>query len=134
MVFGKVWQQSFYKMKIGLCFVCLSIKDIPYREHFLCVVDQQSTAAGSSVASQGTSAGSAGPTFADVTKFIEEHQKPNTVKATARDVKKFTEWLYAEKFELRNIEDIEAPELNELLAQYLVFVKKEDGGDYHRAH
>lgn len=71
-----------------------------------------------------------GPTFEKVGEFIQQQKKVNTIKATDRDLRKVTDWLYREKFELRALEEIEAPELNELLSQFFIFVKKLDGNEY----
>ena len=70
------------------------------------------------------------PSMAKVLKFCEDQEKINTRKATNRDVKHFSDWLLSTKFVLLDLHEIPPEELNELLAQYLVFVRKSDGSEY----
>lgn len=63
-------------------------------------------------------------------QFIEDQKKPNTVRATQRDVKNIQDWLATKKFELRNIEDIPPHKLADYLTQYFVFIERKDGSQY----
>ena len=65
-----------------------------------------------------------------VSRFINEQKKINTTKATNRDIKTVSDWLLREKSESRNIQNIEPKELDELLSQFFVFVRKRDGTEY----
>jgi hypothetical protein len=71
-----------------------------------------------------------GPSMEKVRQFCAEQGKKNTKKATCRDVKNFSEWLSCMKFELRNIEYIPPKLLNDYMAQYFVYIRKQDGSQY----
>lgn len=71
-----------------------------------------------------------GPSMAKVRKFCKDQEKPNTRKATDGHLKTFSKWLATEKSELRPIEFIPPKELNRLMAQFFVFVRKSDGKEY----
>ena len=61
-------------------------------------------------------------------QFLKEKKKRNTVNATSRDVRNFTRWL-ANRFELRDVEDIPTVELDELIGMFFVSVRKQKGGE-----
>ncbi len=65
----------------------------------------------------------------DVLQFIQSKQKPNTVRARNRDLNNLYRWL-AQKNELRELFNIPPPELDNLLSQFLLSVRKVDGSEY----
>ena len=66
----------------------------------------------------------------EVQDFINTQKKPNTVRATKCHLKVVHDWLLVNKFELRPIDQIPPNELNILLAEFFMKVKKSDGKDY----
>lgn len=71
-----------------------------------------------------------GPSMAKVKQFCKDQEKINTRRATAGHIKTFSDWLASVKFDLRPVECIPPKELNRLLAQFFVFVRKVDGSEY----
>lgn len=78
---------------------------------------------------------------AELLDFIKENRNENTTKKTEQILKKFRAWLSEKKNEERKIEDIEPGKLNNYIGNYILSLKKQDGGDfepdtltsYHRA-
>ena len=64
-----------------------------------------------------------------VNQFIEEQKNKQTLSKTRRDVGLLSEFLKS-KQENRKIEDIQPKELNDFLSEFIVTVKRKDGGDY----
>ena len=62
-------------------------------------------------------------------EFIEEQSNKNTLSKTDRDVSLLKEFLRAKEVE-KEIENLEAKELDEVLCAFIVEVKKKDGGKY----
>ena len=63
-------------------------------------------------------------------EFIEELPNPkNTLSKTNRDVSLLKEYLRAKEVD-KEIENLEAKELDEVLCAFIVEVKKKDGGEY----
>ena len=69
-------------------------------------------------------------TEADVDSFIDSKKKKNTVAATARDVRNVQRWLQVNKNEERPLEVIPTDELNLLLSQLWLSIRKTDGSEY----
>ena len=61
-----------------------------------------------------------------IESFIEEHENPNTVKKTKREVALLTVFLQT-KGETREIAEIPPVELNELLSEFLLSVRTKEG-------
>ena len=66
----------------------------------------------------------------EIQDYINAQKKPNTVRSTKCHLKILHDWLIVNKFELRQIEQIPPTELNLLLAEFFVKVKRSDGKDY----
>ena len=64
-----------------------------------------------------------------VNQFIEEQKNKQTLPKTWRDVGLLSEFLKS-KQENRKIEEIQPQELNNFLREFIVTVKRNDGGDY----
>jgi len=64
-----------------------------------------------------------------VNQFIEEQRNKETLSKTRRDVGLLSEFLKS-KQENRKIEEIQPQELNDFLSEFIVTVKRADGGDY----
>ena len=64
-----------------------------------------------------------------VNQFIEEQKNKQTLSKTRRDVGLLSEFLKS-KQENRKIEEIQPHELNDFLSEFIVTVKRKDGGDY----
>ena len=64
-----------------------------------------------------------------IESFIEEHENPNTVKKTKRDVALLTVFLQT-KGETREIAEIPPVELNELLSEFILSVRTKEGQEY----
>ena len=62
-------------------------------------------------------------------EFIEEQSNKNTLSKTIRDVSLLKEFLRAKEVD-KEIENLEAKELDEVLCAFIVEVKKKDGGEY----
>ena len=62
-------------------------------------------------------------------EFIEEQSNKNTLGKTNRDVSLLKEFLRAKEVD-KEIENLEAKELDEVLCAFIVKVKKKDGGEY----
>ena len=62
-------------------------------------------------------------------EFIEELSNKNTLSKTNRDVSLLKEFLRAKEVD-KEIENLEAKELDEVLCAFIVEVKKKDGGEY----
>ena len=62
-------------------------------------------------------------------EFIEEQSNKNTLSKTNRDVSLLKEFLRAKEVD-KEIENLEAKELDEVLCAFIVEVKKKDGGEY----
>ena len=62
-------------------------------------------------------------------EFIEEQSNKNTLSKTNRDVSLLKEFLRAKEVD-KEIEDLEAKELDAVLCAFIVEVKKKDGGEY----
>ena len=58
--------------------------------------------------------------------FIEEHENPNTVKKTKREVALLTVFLQT-KGETHEIAEIPPVELNELLSEFILSVRTKEG-------
>ncbi|XP_071135768.1 uncharacterized protein KIAA1958-like [Mytilus edulis] len=65
----------------------------------------------------------------DTSNFIEEMKNDNTKRKTKSDIKLLTEWLKANN-ELRAIEDISVPELNQYLARFYLSVRSRKNEEY----
>ena len=65
-----------------------------------------------------------------VYEFCKQQEKPNTRKCTDRDVKSFCKWLLSVKGVSTPIEVIPPTQLNELLSQFIISVRKSDGQEY----
>ena len=65
----------------------------------------------------------------DTSNFIEEMKNDNTKRKTKSDIKLLTEWL-KENNELRAIEDISVPELNQYLARFYLSVRSRKNEEY----
>ena len=65
-------------------------------------------------------------------EFIEEQSNKNTLSKTNRDVSLLKEFLRAKEVD-KEIENLEAKELDEVLCAFIVEVKKKDGGEYEPA-
>ncbi|CAC5387501.1 unnamed protein product [Mytilus coruscus] len=65
----------------------------------------------------------------DTCNFIEEMKNDNTKRKTKSDVKLLTEWL-KENNELRAVEDISVPELNQYLARFYLSVRSRTNEEY----
>lgn len=65
----------------------------------------------------------------DVRKLIQNEDNKNTLKKTLSDVSKFERFL-STKHETRNFHEIESDILDEYLANYILSVRKPDGGEY----
>ena len=63
--------------------------------------------------------------------FIEEHENPNTVKKTKREVALLTVFLQT-KGETREIAEIPPAELNELLSEFILSVRTRKGKNTSR--
>ena len=70
--------------------------------------------------------------MASVQKYILTQRPENSVKKTEYDLHVWKR-LFLEVGEARKIEEIPADELNILICQFLVEIKKEDGGSYEPA-
>ena len=64
-----------------------------------------------------------------VNQFIEEQKNKQTLSKTRRDVGLLSEFLKS-KQENRKIEEIQPQELNDFLSEFIVTVKRKDGGHY----
>ena len=64
-----------------------------------------------------------------IESFIEEHENPNTVKKTKREVALLTVFLQT-KGETREIAEIPPVELNELLTEFILSVRTKEGQEY----
>ena len=64
-----------------------------------------------------------------VNQFIEEQKNKQTLSKTKRDVGLLSEYLKS-KQENRKIEEIQPQEHNDFLSEFIVTVKRKDGGDY----
>ena len=64
-----------------------------------------------------------------IESFIEEHENPNTVKKTKREVALLTVFLQT-KGETREIAEIPPVELNELLSEFILSVRTKEGQEY----
>ena len=62
-------------------------------------------------------------------EFIEKQSNKNTLSKTNRDVSLLKEFLRAKEV-YKEIENLEAKELDEVLCAFIVEVKKKDGGEY----
>ena len=62
-------------------------------------------------------------------EFIEELSNKNTLSKTNRDVSLLNEFLRAKEVD-KEIDNLEAKELDEVLCAFIVGVKKKDGGEY----
>ena len=62
-------------------------------------------------------------------EFIEEQSNKNTLSKTNRDVSLLKEFLRAKEVD-KEIENLEAKELDEVLCAFIVEVWKKDGGEY----
>jgi len=62
-------------------------------------------------------------------EFIEEQSNKNSLSKTNRDVSLLKEFLRAKEAD-KEIENLEAKELDEVLCAFIVEVKKKDGGEY----
>jgi len=62
-------------------------------------------------------------------EFIEEQANKNTLSKTNRDVSLLKEFLRAKEID-KELENIEAKVLDEILCTFIVEVKKKDGGEY----
>ena len=62
-------------------------------------------------------------------EFIEEQANKNTLSKTKRDVSLLKEFLRAKEID-KELENIEAKVLDEILCTFIVEVKKKDGGEY----
>ena len=62
-------------------------------------------------------------------EFIEERSNRYTWSKTNRNVSSLKEFLRAKEFD-KEIENLEAKELDEVLCAFIVEVKKKDGGEY----
>ena len=62
-------------------------------------------------------------------EFVEEQSNKNTLSNTIRDVSLLKEFLRAKEVD-KEIENLEAKELDEVLCAFIVEVKKMDGGEY----
>ena len=64
-----------------------------------------------------------------IESFIEEHENPNTVKKTKREVALLTMFLQTKR-ETREIAEIPPVELNELLSEFILSVRTKEGQEY----
>ena len=64
-----------------------------------------------------------------IESLIEEHENPNTVKKTKREVALLTMFLQR-KGETREIAEIPPVELNELLSEFILSVRSKEGQEY----
>ena len=64
-----------------------------------------------------------------IESFIEEHENPNTVKKTKREVALLTVFLQT-RGETREIAEIPPVELNELLSEFILSVRTKEGQEY----
>ena len=64
-----------------------------------------------------------------IESFIEEHENPNTVKKTKREVALLTVFLQT-KGETRETAEIPPVELNELLSEFILSVRTKEGQEY----
>ena len=71
-------------------------------------------------------------TMTSVQKYILTQRSQNTVKKTEYDVHVWKRF-FLEVSEARKIEEIPADELNILICQFLLEIKKKDGGSYEPA-
>ena len=62
-------------------------------------------------------------------EFIEEQSNKNTLSKTNREVSLLKEFLRAKEVD-KEIENLEAKELDEVLCAFIVEVKKKVGGEY----
>ena len=62
-------------------------------------------------------------------EFIEEQSNKNTLNKTNRDVSLLKKFLRAKEHD-KEIENLEAKELDEVLCAFIVVVKKKDRGEY----
>jgi len=62
-------------------------------------------------------------------EFIEERSNKYTWSKTNRNVSSLKEFLRAKEFD-KEIENLEAKELDEVLCAFIVEIKKKDGGEY----
>ena len=69
------------------------------------------------------------PLESPLDEFIEEQSNKNTLSKTNRDVSLLNEFLRAKEVD-KEIENLEAKELDEVLCAFIVEVKKKDGGEY----
>ena len=70
--------------------------------------------------------------MASVQKYILTQRPENSVKKTEYDLHVWKR-LFLEMGEARKIEEIPADELNILICQFLIVIKKKDGGSYEPA-
>ena len=61
--------------------------------------------------------------------FIEQQGNQNTISKTFRDVSLLKKFLASEKEE-RDVQDIEPEALNKYISEFIVKVRKQDGGEY----
>ena len=69
------------------------------------------------------------PLVLPLNEFIEEQSNKNTLSKTNRDVSLLKEFLRAKEV-YKEIENLEAKELDEVLCAFIVEVKKKEGGEY----
>jgi hypothetical protein len=67
---------------------------------------------------------------AKINAFIQQQQKKSTVDCTKRDMKIVYKCLVGEKHDLRNVENIAPHELNLLLSEFYMDIKRNDGSEY----
>ena len=65
-----------------------------------------------------------------VQQFIENHKKKNTTRQTKGAVKKLKTWLLMEKLEIRELDQLQATEMNDYLAEFFVNLNKPNGDPY----
>ena len=65
----------------------------------------------------------------EILKFVDQHQNKNTAKKLFYDIALFKRFLAIKK-ETREIHNIQHSELNPLIANFLLTVRKKDGTEY----
>ncbi|XP_052233207.1 uncharacterized protein KIAA1958-like [Dreissena polymorpha] len=65
----------------------------------------------------------------NIDNFLNENEKMNTKKKTVSDMKLFNQFLL-HKQDSRNVENIPAHDLNNLICEFLLGVTKKDGSEY----
>lgn len=68
--------------------------------------------------------------FDDIDNFLQQNENKNTQRKTKGDINLFLSFLTT-KSETRSLEFIPPMERNEYLCQFLLSVRKKDGGEYY---